>query len=129
MRMAADKGLTTPALMVNGFGCALLMTTQGDHHLARKGSLALLQRLDQDLHRPVSASAHLRRQHHRDRHRLLPARPHPRRPASARYPGDLGRTMKPGIPPLERRVPRTLRLERSEPIHLPGFWEGLPARS
>jgi len=30
MRMAADKGLTTPALTVNGFGCALLMTTQVD---------------------------------------------------------------------------------------------------
>src|SRR6266705_231148 len=41
MRTAADKGLTTPALMVNGFGHALLMTTQGDHQLARKGSLAL----------------------------------------------------------------------------------------
>ena len=52
MRMAAGKGLTTPALMVDGFGCALLMTTQGDHHLARKGSLALLRPLEQDLHRP-----------------------------------------------------------------------------
>jgi len=30
--------------MVNGFGCALPMTTQDDHHLARKGSPALLQR-------------------------------------------------------------------------------------
>ena len=28
MRMAAGNGLTTPALMVNGFGCALLRTTQ-----------------------------------------------------------------------------------------------------
>src|ERR1017187_5513909 len=44
MRMAVGKGLTTPALLVNGFGGALLMTTQGDHHLARKGSPTLLQR-------------------------------------------------------------------------------------
>jgi hypothetical protein len=36
MRMAAGKGLTTPALMVNGFGCALLMTTQGDPTLRGK---------------------------------------------------------------------------------------------
>jgi len=41
MRMAAGKRLTTPALMVNGFGHALLMITQGDHHLARKGSLSV----------------------------------------------------------------------------------------
>jgi hypothetical protein len=53
MRMAADKGLTTPALMVNGFGHALLMITQGDHHLARKGSMSLLasSRASQDLFR------------------------------------------------------------------------------
>ena len=40
MRVAADKGLTTPALMVNGFGHALLMITQGDRNLARKGSVS-----------------------------------------------------------------------------------------
>jgi hypothetical protein len=37
--MAADNELTTPALMVNGFGRALLMITQGAHHVARKGSV------------------------------------------------------------------------------------------
>jgi DNA replication protein DnaC len=54
---------------------------QRRHRLQR-----VVQRLDQDLHRPSSVRrhrrpAHLRRQHHRDRHGLLPPRPHARRPA------------------------------------------------
>ena len=52
MRMAAGKGLTTPALMVNGLGHAPCMITQGDRHLARKGSMSSPDRNEAAILRP-----------------------------------------------------------------------------